>query len=648
MWVSGVAQGTGQDRELGVGNLGDSRLAPIAVRNKGSIYIATDGGLHLTTANTTTRTSRMTKPRAEKFSKPENSGRKRRPTDPEPDQEVAELPGFGGAIEEEGVSPEQPELREASATTDVPAAETQVKTKRTIPGFKARAVLEIRSARRELAAAAAEVARLKDALAVRESEPSVQPEGGSRRSADERGVGQLTEAEKDFNRRALLAKCSEEFRRHDLTKVQSIQNPFSGSQGQDLDDFLVRFEVRANNCGWTEQDKVLGLAYHLDKGAALAYQRMIANGELADANFNDAVTYLRAKYPQASPSGDQLVTMFRNLRQRRGESVAEFAERFQSALARTERFQGPMSAAAVITRFRASLRDALRAQLRQVKLETLGAQPLNAMIAEATHMETQLLQEGSLSDEEEDEVPLVKRKRTVRDDELDDMDPRPQTAKRVVRALGAPEEPWRTGPATAQRTEPVPQHPAQEEIGHMLRQVKAIVETTQAVATRMQETQSREVEERARQARAAQGGNHPRRDPASVCFKCGRQGHWASECRNPRFDRDGQGRYDRREQQRGPEPYRGASRQEFYRPPPRYDGNRYQGHRDQRRPTYDRDHRREQPRDQPRDRHAAEPRQPRAIADEDRRALQRSAELLQGALQAAMAPAPTQNSQRPN
>ena len=590
----------------------------------------------------------MTKSRANKYSAPEDSRRKRRPTDPDPDRDFVELPGFDGAIEEEGVSPVLPECVESSVATDVPPAETRVKSKRTIPGLKPRAVLEIRSARRELAAATAEVARIKDALTIKEREFGIQSGCGSRRATDERGVSQLTEAEKDFNRRALLAKCSEEFRRHDLTKVQSIQNPFSGSQGQDLDDFLVRFEVRANNCGWTEQDKVLGLAYHLDKGAALAYQRMIANGELADATFNDAVTFLRAKYPQASPSGDQLVTMFRNLRQRRGESVAEFAERFQSALARTERFQGPMSAAAVITRFRASLRDTLRAQLRQVKLETLGAQPLNAMIAEATHMETQLLQEGSLSDEEEDEIPQVKRKRIVRDEELDDQDSRPQTAKRVVRALAAPEEPWVTGPTTSQRMEPVSQRPAQEEIGQVLRQIKAIVETTQAVATRMQETQSREAEERVRQARAAQGGAPPRRDRASVCYKCGKQGHWASECRSLRVDRNGHGRHDHREPHRNPEPYRGASRQEFYRPPPRYDGNRYRGHRDQRRPANDRDHRREQPQDRQRDRHAAEPRHPQAMADEDRRALQRSAEILQGALQAAMAPTPAQNPQRPN
>jgi hypothetical protein len=205
----------------------------------------------------------MTKSRNNKFSKPEDSRRKRRLTDPEPDKEFVGLPGFGGTIEEEGVPPVRPECLESSVATDVPPAETRIKGKRTIPGLKARAVLEIRSARRELAAAAAEVARLKDALSVKEREPSIQSGGGSRRATDERGVGQLTEAEKDFNRRALLAKCSDEFRRHDLTKVQPIQKPFSGSQGQDLDDFLVRFEVRANNCGWSEQDKVLGLVEYV-------------------------------------------------------------------------------------------------------------------------------------------------------------------------------------------------------------------------------------------------------------------------------------------------------------------------------------------------------------------------------------------------
>ena len=90
-------------------------------------------------------------------------------------------------------------------------------------------MVEIQFARRELVAAAAEVDRLKDALADNEREISIQSGGGSRRATDERSVVQLTDAEKDFNRLALFAKYSEEFRRHDRTKIQSIQNPFSGS-----------------------------------------------------------------------------------------------------------------------------------------------------------------------------------------------------------------------------------------------------------------------------------------------------------------------------------------------------------------------------------------------------------------------------------
>ena len=360
-------------------------------------------------------------------------------------------PGFGRTIEEEGV-PLDSELLESDLglTDGPPVPVTEPKRKRSVPGKKVKAR---REARELLAANAIELARLRDIIAARDEIPEDQPRGGLRRAQADQGHSQLSEAEKDVNRRGLLAKCSSEFRRHDLTKVMSIPNPFSGSQGQDIDDFLIRFEVRANNCGWSEQDKVMGLAYHLDKGAALAYQRMIANGELADANFNDAVAFLRAKYPQASPSGDQLVAIFRSLRQRKGESVTEFAERFQSALQRTERFQGQMSAAAVITRFRASLRNSLRAQLRQVKLETLGLHPLNGMIAEAAHMEIQLLQEGNLSEDDSDEAPVPKRKRNVREDELDELDPRPQTAKRVVRAIAAPEEPWLT---------PLPSPPARE------------------------------------------------------------------------------------------------------------------------------------------------------------------------------------------
>ncbi len=594
---------------------------------------------------------KMTKTRRGDISQKSKKRRARSPPGLEPDQ-IQEIPGFGGGSEEEGVPSYSDFLESDGVLTDTPPPEEPLQRKRVIPGLKARALKVIRSARAELAAAAEENARLKEALAVKVPEPDIQPGAGARRVFYDQTTSQPTEAEKDANRRALLAKCSEGFRKLDLTKVQSIPSPFSGGQGQDLDEFLVRFEVRANNCGWTEQDKVLGLAYHLDKGAALAYQRMIANGELASATFNDAVAYLRAKYPQASPSGDQLVTIFRNLRQRKGESVAEFAERFQSALVRAERFQGPMSAAAVITRFRASLRDSLRAQLRQVKLESLGAQPLNGMIAEAIHMETLLLQEGNYSDGESDDAPATKRKRVNREDDLDELDPRPQTAKRVVRAVATEDEPWRPAHPTALRTETTPPPPTQEDISQVLRQVKAVVETTQAVAARMHETQARaEADDRTKQARAEPQTDYRRRDSTAICFKCGKPGHRALECRNTRYDRDDRhGRNgDRRDQQRQPYPYRGGNNRYVpYRPPQRYDDHRYQGDREQRRPPDDRDHRRDPPRDSPRDRQAAEPRQPRPLADEDRRILQRSAEIIQGALQAAMAPAPTQNPQRPN
>ena len=566
------------------------------------------------------------------------------------DRSVEDVPGFGERTLEEGVFPTPEVLDLGGVATDAsPELSPVPRRKRVIPGSKARAAEKVRQAKAQLAENAAELARLKELIAIKELE---QLGGVGRRIPYDRGGSQLTEAEKDANRRALLAKCSDEFRRHDLTKIQSVPNPFSGSQGQDLDDFLVRFEVKANNCGWSEQDKVLGLAYHLDKGAALAYQRMIANGDLVDVSFNDAVAYLRAKYPQASPSGDQLVTIFRNLRQKRGESVAEFAERFQSALARTERFQGPMSAAAVITRFRASLRDSLRAQLRQVKLEALGARPLNGMIAEATHMETQLIQEGAVSDGDSDDVVAIpRRKRATREDELEELDPRPQTAKRVVRALAAPEEPWRLPQSTSPPGGPSPiSRPAHDEMGHVLRQVKAIVETTQAVATRMQETQAREASERARQARGGPPVDmRDRRQTTTTCFKCGRQGHWAADCRNTRPDRDGQGRYERpRDPPRDQQPFRGENRYVPYRPPQRQEGYRDQGRRDYRRAPDERDHRRDPPRDHPRERQAAEPRQQRQLTDEERRVLTRSAEIIQGTLQAAMGPAQVQNPVRPN
>ena len=565
------------------------------------------------------------------------------------DREVGCLPELGSGTEEEGVHLEPEILESDAALTDTaPEPAVEFKRKRTVLGKKAKA---IRATRKQLAATAAELAKLKEIMAAREFLPEDQPGGGLRRNPMDKGLNQLTEAEKDINRRALLAKCSMEFRRHDLTKVQSIPNPFSGGQGQDIDDFLVRFEVRANNCGWSEQDKVMGLAYHLDKGAALAYQRMVANGDLADASFHDAVACLRAKYPQASPSGDQLITIFRSLRQRKGESVTEFAERFQSALSRTERFQGQMSAVAVITRFRASLRDSLRAQLRQVKLEALGPYPLSGMIAEAAHMEIQLLQEGNISEDDSDEPPVPKRKRNVRDDDLDELDPRPQTAKRVVRALVAPEEPWGIPVTPTPAREPAQTtNPFREEIGLVLRQVKAVVETTQAVATRMQETQAREVEDRARQSRGGPPPDNPdRRAANSECFKCGRTGHWAVDCRSARPERDNRQRYDRRDgPPRDNNPQRNDNRHAPYRPPPRYGGQQDQGYRDQRRGQDDRDRRREPPQDRPRERPPAEQIHHRQLTEEERQALRRSAEIIQEALQAGAAPAQVQNPARPN
>ena len=608
----------------------------------------------------TTTTSRMTKSRKGEFkskkSAPELTGKSPSPIDPEIDADL----GFDGLFEEVGVRPD-PELLEGSGvTTDEPTAGRRPQLRKRGSLINRHLVREMRQTKAQLANAAAEVARLKDSIAALDRDPVATRElltttstGARRPEVQGINTSALTETEKDANRRALLARCSDEFRRHDLTKVQSIPNPFSGAAGDDFDEFLVRFEVRANNCGWTDQDKVMGLVYHLDKGAALAYQRMIANGELAEATFIDAVALLRNKYPQASPSGDQQVAMFRNLRQRKGESVAEFAERFQTALARAERFQGAMTVAAIITRFRASLRGTLRAQLRQVKLEALGSQPLAGMIAEATHMETQLLQEGHESDAEDDDVPaLSKRKRVQREDEFEDFDQRPQTAKRVVRAITAPEVPWQD--ASAVRPQVVVPRPMSDEMGQVLRQVKAVVETTQAVATRMQETQARDAEDRARFQRMPPPPPviQHRDGPPIVCYKCGRLGHIARDCRAGGNDRGARNYNDRPNYGPGrynPPAQRGAHHYAPYRQQPqRFDGNRGYG-RPERPRADDRGERRDPPRDQLRDRPAAaDQRPPRQFSEEDRRALARSAEILQGALQAAMVDGQAQNPVRPN
>jgi hypothetical protein len=419
------------------------------------------------------------------------------------------------------------------------------------------------------------------------------------------GTSSLSDHQKDANRRALLARCSEEFKRCDPLKQQPFPNPFTGSAVQDLDEFLIRFEVRANNCNWTEHDKVMGLAFYLDKGAALAYQRMIANGELATATFSDAVAKLRRLFPQAALTDEQAMGTFMAMRQRRNESVTDYSERFQTTLARAERYQGTLSPVAIFNRFCTSLRKELRDALRFLKAEAMDQHPLQGAIAEAMRIEARLIQEDATEGDEDSQDEARSRSLKRRYNDIDnESESRPQVAKRVVRAITKDDEMPQQQPTLVSPSE------KPEEGLVVLRQVKTLLDTTHAIATRMQETQHRDAEERYR-GDYRPPPYHPRSPPPlrppMTCFSCGRVGHKAVDCLLRKPLRPNSNRIPDQSPRSRASHSRPYSRSTYERPGQRTDGP------------------------QTRSDVQAEPRIQRQLAEEDRQALARTMALLRAA-----------------
>ena len=574
------------------------------------------------------------------------------------EEEVELIPELDLPFREEGV-PGESESTGSGQTDDGSAARRRARRREAVL-VKEQLMDELRAARERFDAVTEELTRIKRSTA---TDPATVPtplnpgnaanvsmfeNPGGPQARGRVSTSQPTDTEKDANRRALLARCSEEFRRRDPLKQPPIPHPFTGAAGQDLDEFLLRFEVRANNCNWTEADKVMGLAYHLDKSAALAYQRMIANGDLANASFGDAVTKLRTMFPQAAMADEQAVAVFMAMRQRSSESVTEYSERFQTTLARAERYQGSLTPTAVFNRFCSSLRRELRDAMRTTKVEDMGDHPLQGAIAMAMRIEARILQEdGQESDDSGDlgtKARTGKRKRPTTEEPGDQHDYWPQTAKRTVRAVAA-EEPKAQEPSSG-ADKP-------EENTLVLRQVKALLDTTQAIATRMQETQSRDAMDKVRgfttnafpSAYHSQGNEFPPFRPRSppplkpapvTCYNCGKQGHRAFECTARRLQRP----YGNRQFQ----PKQPPRDRQGHDGPGRFQPRQFPAHGQQ--PQ-------RQDREGPQREGVPDQRRDRQLSEDDRQALARTAALLRAAGMvvgdplAPPAPRPAE-AQRPN
>ena len=162
----------------------------------------------------------------------------------------------------------------------------------------------------------------------------------------------------------------------------------------------------------------------------------------------------------------------------------------------------------------------------------MGSHPLQGAITEAMRLEARIIQEDDASDEEQHDQPKRGTKRRYIDVDVDDdvLDSRPQTAKRVVRAISQADTPLQV-PATA------PSSSSDDNVS-VLRQVKALLDTTNAIATRMQETQYRNAEEAYHRDIGSHGQppfrpgprSPPPLRPPMTCYNCGRRGDKAAEC----------------------------------------------------------------------------------------------------------------------
>ncbi len=290
----------------------------------------------------------------------------------------------------------------------------------------------------------------------------------------------LSQGDMDANRETLFEKCSDNFKRHYHTRQQPFSAPFTGAKSQSLDEFLGRFNLWANRFRWTEQDKVFGLQMALDGSAAKTYDRLVANGSLLDLGLDGATQKLRAAFPASSLSQTQAIARFSQLFQGGEETVTDYSERFRDAMEQTTITEDSALALALWCE---SVREDIRPHLMRFipDDDAPGPHPLSQAIAEAARVERNTKRATSTTSE----WPGEKRRRVS----FEDTDGEPATGRRTaVRALGIAPLPAEIGPeANAVNSFDF----LSAALEPTLRQMRALCETQQVVAARMQESHMR-------------------------------------------------------------------------------------------------------------------------------------------------------------
>ncbi len=361
-------------------------------------------------------------------------------------------------------------------------------------------------------------------LASQPSVPSKPTKNGSVASFPHSLSETLSQGDMDANREALFDKCSENFKRHYHSRQQPFSAPFSGAKSQSLDEFLGRFNLWANRFRWTEQDKVFGLQMALDGSAAKTYDRLVANGSLLDTGLDGATQKLRAAFPASSLSQTQAIAKFSQLFQGMEETVTDYSERFRDAMEQTTISE---DSALAIALWCESVREDIRPHLMRFipDDDAPGPHPLSQAIAEAARVERNTKRTASASSE----WPGEKRRRVSF---VEDVDSEPATGRRTaVRAIGVAPLPAEIGPEVSTVNSFDFLSAALEPT---LRQMRALCDTRQAVATRMQETQMRAAAVPPPPAFLPTNQLLPQmpvfQEQGPRCFQCNQMGHRRHNC----------------------------------------------------------------------------------------------------------------------
>ncbi len=134
----------------------------------------------------------------------------------------------------------------------------------------------------------------------------------------------------------LRERCSMSYRNCDMLKQVQFERPFDGSNRENMDDFLIRFEHRALMACWSEADQIVQLVTCLAGPALYQYNQLLENGQICDMTFDEIIAQLRRSFPATCFDASKALTAFTELEQDFEESVQAFAVRFDRAAKRAK------------------------------------------------------------------------------------------------------------------------------------------------------------------------------------------------------------------------------------------------------------------------------------------------------------------------